>query len=469
MRIDARLAEQPRQLEALNLLGLTLAWSSHPDEAVRTLEQALAYAPRDLDVRFTYGRVLASAGHFDRAEEIFRRIVADQPRNLDALNLLGILQGWNGHYAEAIPTLEHALELAPADTDLRLAHATVLAWSGSLGHAEQLVRTLIAEQPKNLVARNLLGRILLLQGKYEGARAVFAEVLARAPRNTEALLGTGDVFAHLEVYPEARKSYELALQTDPKSERILKRIDAVKHAGYWRLDLGWEYSTFSGHSGRSDWMGWDAALRYALDSQTGLSVTSAWARRYGLVDQQYSLGLDRRVTDPLFVYARASFTPRADFFAQRGLAVGGEWRVRPGTKALPPTVLLFDYRISTYEPGTAHSIWLGVTQYTSHGVAVTAKTLLSRNLNGHWTGGWLARLDGDINPQWRWDLGYADTTESLSSTIYDFTRSLRYHSAFGGIYREFSPGFALRLDLAHEWSPGNPARHTLHVGIVTRF
>ena len=64
--------------------------------------------------------------------------------------------------------------------------------------------------------------------------------------------------------------------------------------------------------------------------------------------------------------------------------------------------------------------------------------------------------------------GIADGTSVLLEVEQSLT-DIGNKQAIGGISREFSPGFALRLDLAHEWSPGNPARHTLHVGIVTRF
>ncbi|MCX6944570.1 MAG: YaiO family outer membrane beta-barrel protein [Opitutales bacterium] len=294
-------------------------------------------------------------------------------------------------------------------------------------------------------------------------------MLAVAPANTDALLGSGDVHKLQEIYDDARHFYQLAQQTDPGSARIQQRLDSIKWAGRWRLDVGWEHSTFSGHSTRSDWTGWDAALRYSVDKKTGISLNAGWARRFDLVDQQYSLGIDRRVTDTLFAYARTSATPAADFFARHMLSAGGEWRVRNGTALFPPTVLLLDYRAAAYAPGTAHSLWLGVTQYTTHHVSVTARGLVSRNLNQHWTRGWQLRLDGDAFVQWRWDLGYSDTKESLSSTVFDFTQELRNRSVFAGIYREFSPSLALRLDLSHEWTPGNPARNTLHVGLVTRF
>jgi YaiO family outer membrane protein len=235
------------------------------------------------------------------------------------------------------------------------------------------------------------------------------------------------------------------------------------------LDAGAEVSTYSGNTGRSGWRGWDANLRYALDRKTGLSIGTAWAHRFGLDDQQLSAGVDRRFTDNLSGYARGTATPSADFFARRSLGAGGEWRFRRGTAQLPASVFLADYRASTYGPGTAHSLAVGLMQYATAKVSVTAKYLLSRNLNGLWTEGWQVRLDGDPDDYWHWKVGYADSKESLSATLIDYTREVRNLAVFAGIYHEFSPAFGLRLDAAHEWTPGAPARNTLHVGLVTRF
>jgi YaiO family outer membrane protein len=408
-------------------------------------------------------------GDYPRAIALYEQLAAQEPANPAHLLGLGTVQGWAGRYADALRTLERGLALEPRDTDLRLVYGRVLAWSGKLGQAEAIFLALAAEQPRNLEALNLLGRAQLWQRRFDAAEKTFAGILALAPTDPDALIGSGDVQRLQERHAEARAFYERARQANPGSAEIRRRLAGIRQAGHWRLDAGAERSTFSGDSPRADWEGWDAALRYALDKKTGLAFSAQWARRFGLTDEQYSLGFDRRFGDAGSGYARASATPAADFFARRMLDLGGEWRARVGNEKLPPTVLLLDYRAAGYAPGTAHSLWLGVAQSTTRRVAVTAKYLFSRNLNHRWTRGWQARLDGEPSERWRWSLGYADSKESLSSTVFDFTRELRTRAVFGGFYREFSPAFGLRLDLAHEWSPGGPARNALHAGFVTRF
>lgn len=409
------------------------------------------------------------SGDYPRALALYGQLIAQDPGNAGYYLQLGTVQGWSGRHREAIATLEKGLALAPGDTDLRLAQARAYAWAGELGHAEELARGLAAAQPGNREVANLLGRVLLWQRRFDAAEEVFAGILAQAPDDTDALIGAGDVQRYQEQNDAARPYYEHAARLDPRAPEIARRLAAVRGTGRWRLDLGAEGSTFTGNSPRSDWQGADLGLRYALDKRTGLALAAAWARRFDLTDNQVGLGVDHRFDENTAGYLRAAVTPAADFLAERLWETGGEWRVRPAGAGRLATSLLADYRAATYAPGTAHSLWLGVAQATNHRVTVTVKMLFSRNLNARWTQGWQARLDGEPDERWRWNLGYADSHESLSSTVYDFTRDLRTRAVFGGLYRELSPVLGVRLDLTHEWSPGQPARHALHAGLVTHF
>jgi hypothetical protein len=151
------------------------------------------------------------------------------------------------------------------------------------------------------------------------------------------------------------------------------------------------------------------------------------------------------------------------------VAIGGVWKLadRPGSRG--PTLLHADYRAATYAPGTAHSLWAGFTQYLTGRHALTLRGLASRNLNNRWTGGWMLRFEAEPSDTLRWHLGVSDASESLSSTVFDFTTRIRTRAGFGSVYREFSPSLGLRLDAAHERPDTGPDRTSFHAGFVTRF
>lgn len=413
-------------------------------------------------------RAARQAGDYPRAIALYEELLAATPGNVSYLFQLGTVQGWAGRYDQALATLERGLALAPADTDLRMARGRVLAWSGQHARAEAVFREILAAEPGNLEAQNMLGRVQLWTRQFDAAERSFDAILAADPANTDALIARGDIEKLQERPDAARVFYERAAVTAPTSREIQNRLAEVRRLGRWRLDAGLELSSFDGDS-REDWTDWRATLRYALDRKTGLSVGVERADRFGVLDTAYAAGADRRFTDNLSGTARFTLTPEADFLPVRALDLGGIWRVRVGDHSLPGTLLLADYRAASYGPGTVHLAWYGVTQYLPFRVAVTLKGLAARNLNARWTGAWQFRLDGEPAEKWRWHLAYADGKESLASTVFDFLAERRTRAVFGGLHYEFSPAFAVRLDLTHEWAAGLPDRNAFHAGLTTRF
>ncbi|HLP25453.1 MAG TPA: tetratricopeptide repeat protein, partial [Acidobacteriota bacterium] len=340
-------------------------------------------APTTLDAALAAKR----AGRHAEAATMLEQLAAAHPDAPEILFQLGTVQGWLGRYDDARATYERALRLAPQNVDLQLGYGRVLAWSGHLRAAEKIFREIATQHPDNLEAINMLGRVQMWQRQFDAADKTFASILHAAPQNTDALIGSGDVRRFQERFDEARSFYQRALTIEPDSADLQQRLESVKNAGAWRVDFGGEYSTFSGDT-RDDWHGWDAALRYAIDVRTGIALNVERARRFGADDTQWTLGLDRRFDDDWSGYARSSATPHADFFANHMLALGATWRARPGNEQLPATFILADYRAATYDPGTAHSLWIGATQHLPHHLALTGKFLVTRNLNDRTTDGW---------------------------------------------------------------------------------
>ena len=431
---------------------------------------AVALATAVAQPAATFDEALAAkrTGDHARAIALLQELAAAQPEHAEILFHLGTVQGWAGRYEDALVTFERALRLAPSDVDVQLGYGRVLAWSGKHARAEAIFRRILEAHPENLEAQNMLARVLTWQRQLDAAGDIYRKILSTTPSNTDALIGQGDVERLQDRFADARDLYRQALALEPDSTEIQQRLASVRGAGRWRLDAGAEISTFAGNS-REDWHGIDVALRYSVDRRTGASLAYDYARRFGLTDVQYSLGGDRRFNDRWNGSARLSFTPQADFLARRTLALAANWRMREAGENSGPIVLLADYRASDFGVGTAHSLWLGATRYFSARLALTAKGLLSRNLNDDWTSGWQVRLDGEPTDHWRWHAGYADGYESLSSTVFDFTRQLRTRAVFVGAYREFSSTLGVRVDLTRESTTSLPARSALHVGITTRF
>ncbi len=104
---------QPDHADALHLLGLTLAQTGRPDEALPLLARAAKLAADRPDIHANRGEALRQAGHLTAAEASFRRAIALAPFFPEAhYNLGNVLKG-QGRHAEAIASYTEAIRLRP--------------------------------------------------------------------------------------------------------------------------------------------------------------------------------------------------------------------------------------------------------------------------------------------------------------------------------------------------------------------
>jgi YaiO family outer membrane protein len=407
-------------------------------------------------------------GRHAEAESRLRDLAQIHPADREVRLQLGTVQGWLGRHEEALATFEAGLVAWPGDPELRLGRGRILAWMGRLDEAEAVFRGLEAENPGSREVRNMLGRVLAWKRRFDAADAVYAEILAQAPRDTDALVGRGDIQRMQGQLSAARALYEAALAVEPESADIAQRLEGIRRAGAWRLDVGLDFSGFDDPA-RPDWRGAYAALRRALGPRSGVGAQAEWAERYGARDTQYFLTVDHRFSDAWAATLRLGATPDAAFLARRQLDAGVVWQFREGSPRWPTTELLVDARVADYGPATARSAWIGIAQRLPQRLILTAKGLVSRNLNGRSTGGWQIRLAGEPRESWRWFVGYADSEESFTPSLFELSRDLRTRALFGGVQHDLNPLQSIRADALIERVESGATRRGIHVGFTQRF
>jgi tetratricopeptide (TPR) repeat protein len=104
-------------------MGLLLALTNRPDEAVKEYEKALERDPMHSDARSNLAAALARQGRLDRAAVELRRLLEHDPENAGARTNLGLVLLQQGRREQARVQLEEALrlnpQLAPAAEALR--------------------------------------------------------------------------------------------------------------------------------------------------------------------------------------------------------------------------------------------------------------------------------------------------------------------------------------------------------------
>ena len=99
--LEARIAREPADADALRLLAQTLYWLGERDSARSTYEGALSRHPDDTRLRLEYGRMLVETRHDRRAREVLLPAAAVPAGAAGAETLLGTSAYWSGDYTRA--------------------------------------------------------------------------------------------------------------------------------------------------------------------------------------------------------------------------------------------------------------------------------------------------------------------------------------------------------------------------------
>ncbi len=409
------------------------------------------------------------AGDFPKAITLFEQALKLEPSNLTLLGQLATVQGWAGRYDDSLRTYEHALQLSPDDAILRLGRASVLAWAGKQERALAELDELIAADANNQDAKVLWARIHSWRKDYSTAEKTYASVIAAQPNHGDAHEALGDLHRWQDRKAEARNSYERALSITPQYAGLRSKIDSVRRAGFRsRVDLDFEHSSFAGKD-RADWIDTTGSLHHAFSKLTSLALTVQQARRYNQSDTQYSAVAGHRFTEAWSGYVGAGVTPADSFLPKRSYSAGGGWKIHEAPDGAPATLLLADYRVSRYGSGTAQTLFVGPQHYATRRLSGTAHLIASRSLNGDWHTGWMARIDAQPVTGWHGFVGFANSTESVNASVFDFSTPRRVRAVMAGWAWELTAAFSVRLDFTHEWADRTPDRNAWHVGTSTRF
>lgn len=194
------LEQQPRQFDALHLLGVIERQQGDADRAVELIEAALEVDPGQARAHCNLGAALQDLGQPERALASYEAALRLDPDYVLAWDNRGNTLRRLGRPEEALASYERALLLRPA-------------------HAEAWCH-----------------RAILLQdlGRFADAADSAERALAARPGYADALLALGNALQALERHAQAVAAYDAALRLGARAELWCARGAALKKSG--RLD-----------------------------------------------------------------------------------------------------------------------------------------------------------------------------------------------------------------------------------------
>ncbi len=185
------------------------------DEAKRLYEQSLAFDPRNPDALHLLGLTELQSGAAGRAAELIRKAVALRPKNWAyQANLAAALTAL-GELDEALAAFRRAARLNPEEPQFQMGIANCFALRGKYSEAETQLRRITQRYPGYAHAWFNLGNAVRDQGRTEDALDLYRRAIKMDPGLLDAHNNLGNALHTLGRLEEAEQTYRRTLELEP--------------------------------------------------------------------------------------------------------------------------------------------------------------------------------------------------------------------------------------------------------------
>ncbi len=211
----AAVAQQPRDVNMVALLGAVLIKTRQFEAAEHYLRQATELAPTFAKPHEDLGFLLLDCNRAEEAIPLLERAVRLDPKVDSAHFTLGKALAAVGRGHEADAAFERSFDLSPVRKAMALAAEQHRA--GNLPEAERLYRQVLKEQPHNVDALRLLGMIAFAAGRHQDAETLLRRAVGFAPDFAGAVTDLARVLQERNRLAEAIDYFEHAASLQPAS------------------------------------------------------------------------------------------------------------------------------------------------------------------------------------------------------------------------------------------------------------
>jgi protein O-GlcNAc transferase len=207
---------QPRNFDALHLLGLIEFQTGNVGEAVALIARAVSIDPRNSIAYNNLGCARAGLKEDRAAIADYDQAIALNPNYADAYNNRGNSLHALGQYTNALASYDRAIALKPDFADAYYSRGVTLADLKRYENAIASYERAVALNSAYAVAFNNRGVALAALERYEAAVGSYDQALAVNGDYADAHNNRGSALYRLQRYEEAIASYERAIALQPQ-------------------------------------------------------------------------------------------------------------------------------------------------------------------------------------------------------------------------------------------------------------
>jgi len=209
------LAIQPKNAEALHLLGIVAYQSQNHQRAVDLIDQAIALFPDNAAYYSNRGLVLHGLKQFTAAIASYDQAIAICPEYAQAWYNRGISLQEIEQYEAATASYDKAIELKPDYAEAFCTRGVVMLELKLYDDAVTSFDRAISISPDYAEAWSSRGNALIFLKKHDAALFSYAKAIELKPDYAEAWSNRGNALLEIKQYDAALSSFEKAIELKP--------------------------------------------------------------------------------------------------------------------------------------------------------------------------------------------------------------------------------------------------------------
>ncbi|MEQ8850649.1 MAG: tetratricopeptide repeat protein [Phycisphaerales bacterium] len=210
------LSRNPRNANALHLLGVLHAQTGRPEDAVGFIRNAIQVHDGEAPFHFNLGRALTQVGRHEEALAAFDETLRLRPDFAAAMGERANALRRLGRIEESIEAYEKAVEASPQDADLMNNFAMTLVNNNRLDRGIQMLQQAIRVRPNFTQARANLGKAAIDAGQHDLAVEHLQEVVELIPNDPTVHNNYGNALVQKGRATDAIAHFRRALELDPE-------------------------------------------------------------------------------------------------------------------------------------------------------------------------------------------------------------------------------------------------------------
>ena len=309
---------QPRDFDALHLLGIAQAMQGRQPQAIQTFRKALPLGQKHAALQFNLAKALSETGQHAEALPHHHQAVELAPENPEAWVGYGHALVELERLADALAALDRAITLQPDMPVFHFNRGVILDAMDQLEQAQQSYARALELQPDYAQAWNNQGATLAALERPLEALACYSQALRHQPAYAAAYNNMGSAYRALGRDREAKDCYEQALTLDPGhvdahltlSHLLLSSGDFA--AGWRQFEYRWQTQDAPPRplqTRRPRWQGAASDQPLLLWGEQGLGDQILYASvlpDLSALPRRKTVALDKRLV-PLFARSMPAF------------------------------------------------------------------------------------------------------------------------------------------------------------------